>query len=104
MMIIGMAVDIIPTPIPEIIFVEEPVTDCRTIDRTGFVSVAVKYLVTRPINSPLASPNNVAQNTPVAVNDTPLYTHLEGSIHVIIMKEARIITPAEDISPIRSAF
>ena len=39
--IIGIAVDIIPTPKPEIIFVAEPVFDCSTIEVTGFVPVPV---------------------------------------------------------------
>ena len=38
---IGMAVDIIPTPSPEIIVVAAPVSDCLTIDFTGLVPVAV---------------------------------------------------------------
>ena len=37
----GMAVLIIPTPKPAIIFVAAPVTDCFTIPVTGFVPVPV---------------------------------------------------------------
>ena len=39
--IIGTAVDIIPTPSPEIIVVAAPVSDCFTIDFTGALPVAV---------------------------------------------------------------
>ena len=39
--IMGSAVDIIPTPNPAIMFVAEPVSDCSTIDETGFVPVPV---------------------------------------------------------------
>ena len=39
--IIGTAVEIIPTPRPEIIVVAGPVSDCLTIDITGFLPVAV---------------------------------------------------------------
>ena len=38
---IGIAVDIIPTPRPAIIFVADPVSDCSTIEVTGFVPVPV---------------------------------------------------------------
>ena len=38
---IGNAVEIIPTPRPDIIVVAGPVSDCSTIDRTGFFPVAV---------------------------------------------------------------
>ena len=38
---IGHIVDIIPTPNPEIIFVAAPVSDCFTIEFTGFVPVPV---------------------------------------------------------------
>ena len=38
---IGIAVDIIPVPRPEIIFVAAPVSDCLTISLTGFVPVPV---------------------------------------------------------------
>ena len=38
---IGNAVDIIPTPSPAIIVVAEPVSDCSTIELTGFVPVPV---------------------------------------------------------------
>ena len=38
---IGMAVEIIPTPRPEIILVADPVSDCSTIDITGLVPVPV---------------------------------------------------------------
>ena len=38
---IGIAVDIIPTPKPAIMLVADPVTDCLTMERTGFVPVPV---------------------------------------------------------------
>ena len=38
---IGMAVDIMPTPSPAIILVAAPVSDCFTIDKTGFPPVPV---------------------------------------------------------------
>ena len=38
---IGIAVDIIPTPKPAIIVVAAPVSDCFTIEFTGFVPVPV---------------------------------------------------------------
>ena len=38
---IGTAVDIIPTPRPAIILVADPVSDCSTIEVTGFVPVPV---------------------------------------------------------------
>ena len=41
MNIIGRAVEIIPTPKPEIIVVAGPVSDCLTIERTGLLPVAV---------------------------------------------------------------
>ena len=39
--IIGIAVDIIPTPKPAIILVADPVSDCLTIEETGAVPVPV---------------------------------------------------------------
>ena len=39
--IIGIEVDIIQNPSPDIIFVAAPVSDCFTIDLTGFLPVPV---------------------------------------------------------------
>ena len=40
-MMIGIEVDIMPTPSPEMMLVAEPVTDCLTIEITGLVPVPV---------------------------------------------------------------
>ena len=75
---IGMAVDCIPTPKPEMIFVAEPVTDCLTIPVTGLVCVPVYFSVTNPMSRPATRPTQTAQKTPVLNYVRSLYVHVSG--------------------------
>ena len=84
---IGKVVDRMPQPMPAMMFVALPVTDCRDTSVTGPVLIPVKCSVTRPIAIPQAKPIRLAQKTPMAVYSLPLYVHASGS-RLVIRKNA----------------
>jgi len=56
----GMTVDFIPTARPAMMLVAWPVDDCRTMESTGFLPIAVKYSVTMLMIAPTMLPTTTA--------------------------------------------